>query len=103
MNTNLAQILQQETITSTTTWITPSVEPGQQTWRVMCQIITNELDEGERDYAVPLDSQTIDLVMTTEPCWSSVEQALEEAGWDMNQWRLMDWWQPETDGVADAF
>ncbi len=34
MNNNLAQILSSETITSTTTWITPSVEHGQQTWRV---------------------------------------------------------------------
>ncbi len=102
MNTNLARIVEEETITSTTTWITPSVEPGQQTWRVMCQIITNELDEGERDYAVPLDSQTVDLVLEKEPCVEAILEALS-CFFDMNQWRLMDWWQPETDSVCDAF
>ena len=88
--------------TTTWTWVTPSVKPGQRTYRVMCHIITNALDEGERDYAVPLDSQTVDLVLDKEPCVEAILEALS-CFFDMSQWRLMDWWQPETDGVADAF
>ncbi len=54
---------------------------------------------------MPLDSRTVDLVMTSEPNHDTVSQALSDAGYDLTKgtWRLMEWWLPETDGVADAF
>ena len=51
---------------------------------------------------MPLDSQTVDLVLEKEPCVEAILEALS-CFFDMSQWRLMDWWLPETDGVADAF
>ncbi len=105
MNNNLARILEEETITSQWFWVSTEIKPGQKTYRVMAHIITSKLDEGERDYAVPLDSRTVDLVMTSEPNHDTVSQALSDAGYDLTKgtWRLMEWWLPETDGVADAF
>lgn len=55
--------------------------------------------------AVPLDCRMVDLVVTQKPSREVVEKALEDNGYDItfSTWRLMDFWQPETLGFADAF
>ncbi len=66
--TNLSQILSQQTTTCHCSLVTPdNIEPGTRTYRVIAHIITNELDPGEQYYAVPMDSQTIDMVLPLSP------------------------------------
>ena len=84
--------------------LTPKVEKGESTYRVFCNIITYELDPGDPDHEVPIDSQMIDLVVTQKPTSEVVEKELENNGYDLTfKWRLMDWWQPETEGYPDVF
>ncbi len=84
--------------------LTPEYQKGRETYRVFCNIATIELDPGEIDYPVPLDHQMLDLVVTQKPTSEVVEKELENNGYDLTfKWRLMDWWQPETDGYPDVF
>ncbi len=84
--------------------LTPEYQKGRETYRVFCNIATIELDPGERDYPVPLAHQMLDLVVTQKPTSEVVEKELENNGYDLTfKWRLMDWWQPETDGYPDVF
>ena len=101
--TNITQNLSQQT-SSAPIYITPKVEKGQDTYRVFCDIITIELDPGDRDHKVPLDCKMIDLVVTQKPTSEVVEKELENNGYDLTfKWQLTDWWQPETDGYPDVF
>ena len=61
--------------------LTPKVEKGQDTYRVFCDIITIELDPGDRDHKVPLDCKMIDLVVTQKPTREVVEKVLENYGY----------------------
>ncbi len=105
MSTNLDQILSQQTTTCHCSLVTPDkISPGTRTHRVIAHIITNELDPGEQYYAVPMDSQTIDMVLPSSPTDEAVKAMLSHSGYDMTStWRLMSWHIPETDGIQDAF
>ncbi len=84
--------------------LTPESQKGRKTYRVFCEIITIELDPGERDHAVPNYSKMIDLLVTQKPTREVIESELEKNGFDMIfGWKLTSWWQPETEGYPDVF
>ena len=84
--------------------LTPESKKGQHTYRIFGEIITHELEPGERDHEVPNDSKMIDLVVTQKPTHEVIESELEKKGFDMVfGWKLTRWWQPETEGYPDVF
>ncbi len=84
--------------------LTPESKKGQDTYRILCEIVTHELDLGERDHAVPNDSKMLDLLVTQKPTSEVIERELEKNGFDMIfGWKLTSWWQPETEGYPDVF
>ena len=70
-------------------------------YRVMCEIVSHSLDSGE-EYPVPLDYKLVDMVLP-EYSQKAIWKALEQAGFTPKEWKLMTYWQPETDGVEDTF
>ncbi len=77
-------------------YITPEIEKGQPTYRVIAQIITKENDPGEPNYPVPLDSKVIDFLMTEKPTKKGVSDFLESEGFDLTfgKWLLISWHAP---------